>query len=95
MADRTSAGLFARIFILLAKEPTTEHKKIAKEIYSFTKDYDFDNDQMEANAACLKLEIAFSDGEVTLWPEDSGYEEAKQKYEKENKGWKNYNYKRR
>lgn len=81
MADRTSAGLFGRVFELLAKNPTEEHKQMAKEIYEFTGEYDFSPYQMSADEACLTLGIARMgvnpeyprDGEVALWPDDEGY----------------------
>jgi hypothetical protein len=58
MADRTSAGLFGKIFELLAKNPTDEHKTIAKEIFAYTRDYDFNNYQMYADDALLTLGLA-------------------------------------
>jgi hypothetical protein len=58
MADRTSAGLFGMIFELLAKNPTDEHKEIAKEILGKAGDYDFSNYQMDADDALIKLGLA-------------------------------------
>lgn len=58
MADRTSARLFGRIFELLAKNPTEEHKRIAKEIFSETRDYDFNNYQMNVDDELIKLGLA-------------------------------------
>jgi hypothetical protein len=87
MSDRTSAGLFQKIFTLLAENPTDEHKAIAGVIYSYTTEYDFNEYQMYADDACLTLGIARmgvnpeypEDGEVVLWPSDPGYQEAGQK----------------
>jgi hypothetical protein len=58
MADRTSANLFGTIFKLLAKNPTDEHKEIAKEIFAETGDYDFSNYQMDADEALIALDLA-------------------------------------
>lgn len=79
MADRTSAGLFGTIFELLAKNPTDEHKAIAKEIFSKTGDYDFNNYQMYADEALLTLGLAVraihpkypEDGETIIYADDS------------------------
>ena len=84
MADRTSAGLFGTIFQLLAENPTDEYKSIARKIYNLSHNYDFNQYQMDADEACVKLGIArmginpyFPDeGKQTLWPEDDGYNEA-------------------
>jgi hypothetical protein len=58
MADRTSAGLFGKIFELLAKNPTDEHKAIAKEIFAETGEYDFSNYQMYADEPLIALGLA-------------------------------------
>lgn len=58
MADRTSARLFGKIFDLLAKNPTDEHKEIAKEIYAETIDYDFSNYQMYSDNSLIALGLA-------------------------------------
>lgn len=84
MADRTSAGLFAKLFELLAKNPTEEHKEIAREMYNLTSEYDFSDYQMCADDACLTLGIARrgvnpeypEHGVMTLWPGEDGYEDA-------------------
>ena len=85
MADRTSAGLFCKLFQLLAKNPTDEHKAMAREIYDFTGEYDFCDYQMGADDECLILGVARrgvnpespEDGEVILWPRDRGYDESR------------------
>lgn len=58
MADRTSARLFGKVFELLAKNPTQEHKDIAKEIYSETSEYDFSKYQMDADESLIALDLA-------------------------------------
>ena len=75
MADRTSAGLFGKVFNLLAKNPTSEHKEIAKEIFAEVGNYDFSNYQMYADDALMKLGLAKiginpkypDDGEVVIY----------------------------
>jgi hypothetical protein len=75
MADRTSAALFGKIFSLLAKNPTDEHKAIAKEIFSFTSEYDFNYYQMDADNELIILGLAKmgidpdypEDGEVVIY----------------------------
>ena len=69
MADRTSAGLFGKIFELLAKNPTDEHKAIAKEIFAETGDFDFNYYQMYADEALMKLGLARK-GVDPRYPED-------------------------
>lgn len=67
MADRTSAGLFGRIFEMLAANPTDDHKKFAIEILSMRHDFDFSVYQMEADEALLALDVAEQyeeDGEI-------------------------------
>lgn len=58
MADRTSARVFGKVFELLAKNPTDEHKAIAKEIFAETGEYDFSSYQMDADDALMKLGLA-------------------------------------
>lgn len=58
MADRTSAGLFSTVFTLLAKNPTDEHKAIAKEIWPLIDEYDFSEYQMECDEALISLDLA-------------------------------------
>ncbi len=75
MADRTSARLFGKIFELLAKNPTDEHKAIAKEIFAETGDYDFSDYQMDADEPLIALGLAKKgidpeypeDGEVVIY----------------------------
>lgn len=75
MADRTSARIFSQIFTLLAKDPTDEHKEIAKEIWELSCECDFSPPQMDADEACIALGIAIKgidydypeSGFVTLW----------------------------
>jgi len=86
MADRTSASIFGEIFGMLAKNPTLEHREMARQIFQMSKQYDFSEYQMYADEACLVLGIARRGisldcpefGEVILWPDDEGYDEAGQ-----------------
>lgn len=55
MADRTSAGIFGSIFKLLAENPTDENKRLAREIYGMTLNYDFFVSQMDCNESLIKL----------------------------------------
>ena len=57
MADRTSAALFASLFGYLAKKPDTRAKEIARELYKWTRSYDFDRCQMECDDALRALGI--------------------------------------
>lgn len=63
MADRTSAGLFAKIFTFLAANPTDEHKSIAKELWGYTGDYDFRPYQMYCDQALMSLDLCHKDDE--------------------------------
>lgn len=58
MADRTSARVFGSIFSLLAKNPTEEHKAIAKGIWPLTGEYDFSHYQMNVDASLIELGLA-------------------------------------
>ena len=77
MADRASASVFGKIFNLLAKEPTDDHKAIAKEIYQETGNFDFSDYQMYADEALIALGLAKigidpqypEDGEVVIYGE--------------------------
>jgi len=62
MSDRTSAGLFSRIFGLLSKHPTKEHKCIAREIWPLRKEYDFSDYQMYCDDALMALGLAKKNG---------------------------------
>ncbi len=69
MADRTSAGLFGKIFTLLAKNPTEEHKTIAAEIWPETHEYDFSHSQMYCDDALIAIDLA-RNGADPRYPED-------------------------
>lgn len=58
MADRTSASVFGKIFNILAKNPTEEHKAMAREIWPLQSDYDFSEYQMYADDALIALGLA-------------------------------------
>lgn len=60
MADRTSAGIFAFMFELLAENPSDSNKALALKLYNFyqAEDYDFNPSEMYVSESCLKLQIA-------------------------------------
>lgn len=58
MADRTSAGIFAKQFKRLAKNPTAENKAFALELFNDAMDYDFSWEQMYCDEALAALDLA-------------------------------------
>lgn len=58
MADRTSAAIFGDLFILLAENPTEEHKNIARKMWPKRTEYDFDDYQMGCDEALIALGLA-------------------------------------
>ena len=58
MADRTSAEVFGMFFDILAKNPTGEHKEIAKEVLKKSRSYDFNEYQMYADESLIILGLA-------------------------------------
>lgn len=81
MSDYNSRYIFEEIWELLSKNPTAEHKKIAQKLYAFSQEYDFSDEDLSCENACVKLGIAHEcvspeypeDGIITLWPGDEGY----------------------
>lgn len=69
MADRTSAGIFGKLFNLLAENPTDEHKGIAKQMFNEIGNYDFSEYQMYADESLIKLNLAHK-GVDSKYPED-------------------------
>ena len=77
MADRTSAGIYGKIFNILAKNPTEEDKAIAAELWQDKNDFDFSEYQMYADESLITLGLAYlgvhpdypSDGEVVIYKE--------------------------
>ncbi len=69
MADRSSAGVFAVVFGVLAKDPTEERKNLAREIYGHIRQYDFNECQMEADEALIALGLAHM-GYDPEWPDE-------------------------
>lgn len=69
MSDRTSAGVFGKMFNLLAKNPTDEHKEIAKELWPEIQEYDFSEYQMYCDDALIALGLAKT-GINPKYPED-------------------------
>lgn len=57
MADRTSAEIFGNLFKRLAENPR-DLKDLAAAFWGMAQSYDFSNDQMDANAALIKLGLA-------------------------------------
>lgn len=78
MSDGSTAAMFGRLFVLLAKNPTVEHKRIAAEMYDYVGNFDFDDYEMGAEEAGVQLGLCQrgahprypDDGEVCLWPGD-------------------------
>lgn len=101
MADRTSAGIFGEILGMLAKNPTDEHKVMARKVFDMSQCYDFGNCQMDADDACLALGIAREgvnseypeEGIVVLWPRDAGYEDAVASNEERKMSWEQMGWK--
>lgn len=58
MADRTSAGLFASIFGILAERPDDRAKEIARRIWPLRGEYDFNDYQMGCDEELLVLGLA-------------------------------------
>lgn len=58
MADRTSAGLFGKIFEYLAKNINKNSIEFANELFEMTYDYDFNTYQMYCDDALIKLGLA-------------------------------------
>jgi hypothetical protein len=58
MADRTSAGIFGKVFTLLAERPSEERKAMARKVWKESKEYDFTADQMYADEALTALGLA-------------------------------------
>lgn len=58
MADRTSAGIFGRIFEYLAQKPDRRAKEFALEMWSEAGGYDFSWYQMECDDALVTLGLA-------------------------------------
>lgn len=69
MADRTSAKVFGKVFTLLAKNPTEEHKAIAAELWPEIQEYDFSEYQMYCDDALKALGLA-RDGVDPKYPDD-------------------------
>lgn len=57
MADRTAADVFAKIFELLAQNPSEENKKVASVLYQLIEEFDFSPKQMYIPNVLEKLNI--------------------------------------
>jgi hypothetical protein len=69
MSDRTSAAIFSEVFVLLASDPTDQHKQWAHALWPKTREYDFSDCQLGCDEALAKLDLA--DKSVnTEYPED-------------------------
>ncbi len=75
MSDGSGAYLFGSMLRMLAENPTDEHKRMARHLYSFAGDYDFSDYEMGADEAGIALGLARRGinerypeaGETTLW----------------------------
>lgn len=67
MADRIGAALFGEFFEMLAENPTEEHKKMAKKIWSMKDCHDFNNYQMYCDDALIKLDLATIDNDKNVF----------------------------
>ena len=56
MADRTSAGILGLVFELLAEGKSK--KQMVKALWRARQDYDFSDDQMDADEALIQLGLA-------------------------------------
>lgn len=67
MADRTAAGIFSKVFNLLAKNPTEENKEMALEFWEDSQEFDFSPYQMDCDEELIKLGLAKMEGEEILY----------------------------
>lgn len=67
MADRTAAGIFGKIFDILAKHPTEQNITTANELWTKCDDYDFTIDQMNCDSSLLNLGLARIDPDNENW----------------------------
>lgn len=58
MSDRTSPEIFQKIFDLLAKNPTEDHKEIARKLWPSRLEYDFRDDDLGCDEALIALGLA-------------------------------------
>jgi hypothetical protein len=58
MSDRSSAELFGHMFKKLASDPTEQHLAWAKELWKFSRNFDFSSCQMECEKALKVLGLA-------------------------------------
>jgi hypothetical protein len=58
MADRTAAEIFAKVFDVLARNPTDDRLAIAREIAPMARQYDFHPCQMNCDDALVSLGLA-------------------------------------
>lgn len=83
MANMEAARGYGKIFMLLAANPTPDHKALAWRIFELSKPLDFTPGDMGAEEACLTLGIARPnnrpfplDDAAVIWPDEDGYGEA-------------------
>ena len=82
MSDRSGAYLFSRIFKLVDEHVTDEkeRKKLAREFWKETRDYDFSYYDLDCDDVLIRLGLAKKgvnprypeDGEVTLYDRGGG-----------------------
>ena len=58
MADRTAAKIFGRVFDLLARDPSDDHRALAREVAGWMRGYDFHPVQTGATEAMVALGAA-------------------------------------
>lgn len=59
MADRTSAEIFSRLFEELAKPGELSKKKLVKEMWEFSSNFDFCPSQMDIDDILIELGLAY------------------------------------
>jgi hypothetical protein len=57
MANRSAAEIFGRVFALLARDPSADHKALAREVAPWMRAHDFDPVQTGAVDAMLALGV--------------------------------------
>lgn len=86
MSDHSSAEIFGTMFAKLARNPTDEHKALAAELFKFSQNFDFSEEQMGVDRELKILGLARKgtdprfqqDGKVWIYgPENPAKRKAK------------------